>query len=419
MSKGNKILIVILAAAFLLRFIPSLILHYPIENDASQYNDIGWQLADKSSYSREGITPTIIRPPGYPVFLALVYSIFGHNTQVVIFLQILISTLAVYLVYLIAELIWQKKTQSLIAAGLAAIYPIFIYYNLFLYSENFALLACLLFIYFLFKVLASGGKSYYFLLSGLFFVALMLTKPLFAPILILPIILLILYRKQVKISRALVLFLLPVLLLWGGWIARNYLVFSKPIPFGIGLGPIIYVGNNLAYNAVWPGYEEINKVVPANLSAMEYDDFLKKLALEEIKQNPGAAVKLFFIKAGKYLSVLRDISQNVLYKRAIGDSLVLNAIFSAIFIFIKFFKIIISLFFIFGVFWAVKELLVKRKNYFIVFLALIAMYGLIAHAALYVDERYHLVTFPLHLIIAVYAINGLLKYCQSKKNVLG
>lgn len=403
MDKQKKILIFIIVLAFVFRMAPFFILSYPIENDAKQYDDIGWQLASNFSYSRDGIEPTLERPPGYPFFLAFFYFILGHYPSVVTLLQIILSVVAVYIIYLIAELLFANKNISLLAAAATAVYPMFIYYNLFLYSENFAVFSCLLFAYFLFLGFRSDKKIYIFL-SGLFFIIFILTKPLFAPILVLIPLFLFINRSIIPLKHSIFLFFLPVVVLWGSWIARNYVVFSKPLPFGIGLGPIAFVGASPSYNAVWPGYEEISRAVPnPGLPAVEYDNLLKQKAIEQARENPEAFVKLFFMKLEKFFVVVQDLSGSAIYKKGAASESMAGIIFPSMFFIYKYFKIIFSAFFIFGAALLVKESIVKI-NYPAVFLAVISVYSLFAHSLLYVDERYHLPTFPFHIILAFYGI---------------
>ncbi len=399
MFKDKKIIIIILAAAFLLRLAPVFFLHYPVINDAAAYNDIGWNLASHFSYSRDGITPTIERPPGYPVVLAGVYFIFGHSVQAALIMQIIISTLSVYIVYLLAKFFMEEK-WALVCAGLVAVYPMFIYYNLFLYSENWAIFSCLLFLLFLFKGLKE--KRGWLILSGLFFISFLLTKPLFAPVLGLVLVLFFVMKKQASFKYSLFFFLLPVVLVWGVWIGRNYAVFNKSIPFGIGLGPVLFVGNYPAFNGVWPeNYSEVIKAadLPANLSEVDQDNFFKQKALEQIKQHPVDFIRLTFLKIEKYLLVVKNFGGSVVYKEGAGKAAV---IFSAVFLVYTFYKAVISVLFLAGtgiILWEWK----KTKNYPLMFLLLMAWYAVAAHALIYVDERYHLPTFALHILVVAIA----------------
>lgn len=406
MIKSKKILLIILAFALLSRLLPALIFHYPVINDAAAYDDIGKNLAQHFSYSRDGVTPTIERPPGYPVFLAVIYFVFGHNVQAVIFSQVLISVLSVYLLYLLSKF-FLKEMSALICAGLVSVYPMFIYYNLFLYSENFAIFTCLLFLYYLFAGLKQNNRIYIFI-SGLSFIFFILTKPLFAPIILLVLTLFFLYKKNMDLKHQVLLFLLPVVLVWGVWILRNNLVFHKPIPFGIGLGPVLFVGNYPDFNGVWPqDYGEINKIAPpGNLSNMEYDDYLKAKAVSQMEKEPVQTARLFFIKLVKYFFVVQDLSQSKIYKQDATSSAI---VFQLLFIVYKLYKILTSFFLVVGsvvIFNKIKE----NRNLFLLLILMSVWYGAVAHSLIYVDERYHLPMFSLQVILSVYALEFICAY---------
>lgn len=80
----------------------------------------------------------------YPLFLRLVYSIFGaYNYKAVFIIQAILSTFTVYLVYYVATKLKDKKA-GLISASIAAIYPGFITYNLTTMTEAITLVLTML-----------------------------------------------------------------------------------------------------------------------------------------------------------------------------------------------------------------------------------------------------------------------------------
>ncbi len=397
MAREKKFLIAILAFAFFIRLVPSLILRYPPQNDALQYDNIGWQLATHLNYSYDGAKPTIIRPPAYPVFLALIYGIAGHSIDLVVFVQVLLSVLAVWLVYSLALDFSGSGTAGLVAATLAAIYPLFIYYNLFLYSENLAITAMLVFVLCLIR--GVDRNSWPALTgSGLAFAVLVLTKPLFAPVLLLAF--WYLWQRERPLVAGLAAFLLPVVIIIGAWTVRNYAVFHVISPFGVGLGRVLYVGNNPAWGALWPSEQEINAAVPGlgGLDDIKYDNVLKQKGIAEIRQAPLATVKLFFIKAVKYLWFVQPLGRSEIFRQ--GAAGWKAQLFTLIFYYYIALKAVISVMFLVGLsfFAAGKKLFSNQPAAWL--LAAIAAYALAAHAVLFVDERYHLPAFPLHLIFA-------------------
>jgi len=121
--------LIILAAAF--RVAVAHWLPNDAPDDGRVYAQIARNVLEQHVYSHEAqapYDPSLIRLPGYPLFLAAIYSIFGHGDNgAVRVVQALIDTGACALVALLA-FYWQpderKKYQSALAAlALAAICP--------------------------------------------------------------------------------------------------------------------------------------------------------------------------------------------------------------------------------------------------------------------------------------------------------
>ncbi len=121
--------LIILAAAFRLA-----IVHW-LPNDSAGdsigYEQIARNVLEQHVYTHvteAPFTPTLVRLPGYPLFLAAIYSVFGHtNNTAVRVVQALLDTGTCVLVAVLAWL-WQpderKKMATAIAAmALAAVNP--------------------------------------------------------------------------------------------------------------------------------------------------------------------------------------------------------------------------------------------------------------------------------------------------------
>jgi 4-amino-4-deoxy-L-arabinose transferase-like glycosyltransferase len=94
--------------------------------------------SDMAAYTKAALAagfPTSL-PPGYPLFLRLIYGLFGaHNYTAVFIAQGLISAVTVLLLYRATAKIGTPRA-GLIAAGIAAVYPNFIAYNLTVLTET-------------------------------------------------------------------------------------------------------------------------------------------------------------------------------------------------------------------------------------------------------------------------------------------
>ncbi|MBK7866101.1 MAG: glycosyltransferase family 39 protein [Ignavibacteriales bacterium] len=95
--------------------------------------------------------------PGFPAFLAAVYSIVGVKPWVILFLNCFISTFSVFLLYLIGKKLFTEKI-ALFSAILLAIEPHQIVYTQTFFSENLFIPLILLFFLFFINYLAEHKR---------------------------------------------------------------------------------------------------------------------------------------------------------------------------------------------------------------------------------------------------------------------
>jgi Dolichyl-phosphate-mannose-protein mannosyltransferase len=121
----------LLLIAFGFRLFVALHLPNDTPDDGRTYAQIARNVLEQHVYSHAEAPPydpSLIRLPGYPLFLATIYSIFGHtNNTAVRIVQALIDTATCLLIALVAFL-WapdemRKHTSSIAALALAAVCP--------------------------------------------------------------------------------------------------------------------------------------------------------------------------------------------------------------------------------------------------------------------------------------------------------
>jgi hypothetical protein len=123
------VLLLIAALSFrvaVARFLPN-----DTPDDGKVYAQVARNVLEQHVYSAETeppYAPTLIRLPGYPLFIAGVYSLFGHNDNTAVRIaQALIDTATCVLIALVA-FFWEpderrKRSSSVAALGLAAVCP--------------------------------------------------------------------------------------------------------------------------------------------------------------------------------------------------------------------------------------------------------------------------------------------------------
>ena len=163
---------------------------YPVDGpgDGVIYTQIAKNIIEQNVYSLESqapFTPTLVRLPGYPLFIAAVYSIFGHdNNTAVRVVQAVFDAATCVLVALLAFL-WteddeRKRRNAMWAFLLAALCPFIAIYAATLLTETlttFLMAAMALTTTLAFKS-ASGKRSLlWWMLTGLLAGAAVLLRP--------------------------------------------------------------------------------------------------------------------------------------------------------------------------------------------------------------------------------------------------
>jgi hypothetical protein len=109
------------------------------------------------------------RPPVYPIFLALIFSVFGVSVKAVIIAQIILTSFIITLIALISNLIFKNNFISWLSGLLAVLYYPMWNDAMIINSELLSMLLGLVSLYFILKYFYSQKDSFKnLLLSGLF-----------------------------------------------------------------------------------------------------------------------------------------------------------------------------------------------------------------------------------------------------------
>lgn len=146
-------------------------------DDGRVYSQIARNVLEQHVYSHDSqapLNPSIIRLPGYPLFLAGIYAVFGHgNNTAVRVIQAVLDTLTCALIaWVVFE--WsneeRKHRAALIALGLAAVCPFTVIYVATILTEvatDFLAVAMVLTATFAFKATAPKKAIIWWVVTGI------------------------------------------------------------------------------------------------------------------------------------------------------------------------------------------------------------------------------------------------------------
>jgi hypothetical protein len=171
------------------------------------------------------------RMPGYSFFIGFFYIITNYNwitaLKLIVFVQIFLDVLNIYLVYKIAEFTFQQKRIAILSACIYALYPFAIVWNVIAYSELLSLHFVFLTAYFLFK----SNTIKHFAFSSICLGIAILIRPQIAVLLaVLPLVVLlngnIIFMNKIKYAFV---FFICITLTYGLWPIRNYVNHGKVV----------------------------------------------------------------------------------------------------------------------------------------------------------------------------------------------
>ena len=91
-------LFLILALSFSIKIVLALTVHVELRSDSMVYDALAKNIVNLGEYSFEG-RPTALLIPGYPIFLSIIYFIFGSGQLIVKIIQSSLDILTCFLVF--------------------------------------------------------------------------------------------------------------------------------------------------------------------------------------------------------------------------------------------------------------------------------------------------------------------------------
>lgn len=298
--------IAIFFLSFLMRFVA--ITNLPVvfqepKRDAFEYDRLAISLLTKGSYVDTEGFPTARRAPLYPLFLAGVYSIFGHSYFWARVIQTILYSFLCIIVFLIGEKLFNKKV-ALLSSLICVFYPNFIFFSYyggpgFLLSENlFIFLFSLSVLYFV--KLYRRPTIFNAALAGSFLGLANLTRAVTSLFIffILPWFLVCFALKIKEKFKLWFIIIFSFLTIISPWAFRNYLVFHK-IVFTTQAGGLFLTGNNpLAKGGAGRGIFTIEeyKSKLSGKNEIELEKIYFHDGLQYLLSNPKIILPLFIKK---------------------------------------------------------------------------------------------------------------------------
>ena len=150
-------------------------------SDQGGYQQLGAAMARSGEFTRFPDSPTfipeVIRTPGYPAFVAVIYRLFGVNTLPVAIAQAIVFVLICFLVYALANRIAGARAAA-VAALMTALFPPLPYYGALVLTEvwtTFVLMAAMV----VCVRAMQSGHTRTFMIAGMLFSGATIVRPAF------------------------------------------------------------------------------------------------------------------------------------------------------------------------------------------------------------------------------------------------
>jgi 4-amino-4-deoxy-L-arabinose transferase-like glycosyltransferase len=247
-------------------------------------------------------TPTAHWSFIYPLYLAATYALAGYHPLAARLIQGAVGgALLCFLVYKIGSRLVNENT-GLVAAGLAAVYGYFIYYNVALMTETFFIVLVLLTLYLSLELKENPTPAGWVGLGVSLGLAALFRQTilLFAPFLLLWLFIELRVRG-ISLWYVAIPIIITILMI-APWTIRNYMVYQQFLLLNSNAGYALYASNNPNLGSDWRN-EVVVVPVPdalAGRNEAELDRSLTQKGLEFILADPKRYLALTLDKTLEY-----------------------------------------------------------------------------------------------------------------------
>ena len=254
--------------------------------DMAGYNEAAISLLQDHEFRVKGVI-SASRPPVYPYFLLVIYSIFGHSLFAVRIVQAAVGAFTSVVVFKTGELMFDRKTGAL-AGVMWALYTASWALGDMILSESLFALLMITSVYFIIRI-AEFGSPWIILWAAVFAGAATLTRTIYTPFV--PFLLLVIMVLKIGnprlISRYILLLLIFLMTLFP-WMLRNYYthgVFTMNPKSGVDF----YLYNHSGVSYIINNYADTKFFYDNDVytwSEVKKGRIFKEMGVEWIKKNP-------------------------------------------------------------------------------------------------------------------------------------
>ena len=286
---------------FLIAFIPRLGMVLLSENsltsDALGYDTLALEYKNKNTLFHITSESNANRVPIYPLFLATIYSLIGHNISgVKIFQAVLGALTCIFLFYIILDILGEKI--ALIGFLLAAFYVGFLKLTTYVLSENLCIFLLVTLAYWQLQLL-KRPRIVYGILCGILIGLLTLTKALFIFYIMFFIAFFVIIKRDILRTggaKTLIIATCSFLFVLAPWVFRNYLIYQDFVISTRG-GTTFYSSYILPKSKFGTYTFDDTFMYAEQLGTLQRDSFLYKKTFEYIKEHPKEVLKIEIMKA--------------------------------------------------------------------------------------------------------------------------
>lgn len=375
-------------------------------DDMFQYDALAESIRLGQGYTWYGGIPTAARAPLYPLFLAIIFTLFGHQFLAARVAQALVGSWVPVMVYVLGRRMADERAAS-IASWIVACFPMFLFFPLGLATENLFFVLVPLTVLCLLKA-ADTSRPAHYLLAGFVLGLSMLTRSLVSGFVVLVLPWLWHYTSaRMQALRNWGLILLSVGVLTAPWSIRNSLLYDQFVFVESSLGFNLYLGYHPDGTGTFDSpiaVDFLEQIGGFDAPGLETEKLAHNLGVERtlqfVKDNPCRAVWLLLSKASHFLRsdkrlILFFYSNNFLGELPAYILFLVLALICMPWV-------IVSLL-------SVPGMVLSKVTKETALVYLLCLYLIGIHMLIMAEPRFHLALVP---FLSIFAAQGIMRVCR-------